>query len=67
MDISKLKNVVWREKKHFVAQSLNVDVSSFGTTKKEALKNLREALELFFEGAGNIPVQNVYEPEIVSV
>ena len=49
MDISKLKNVIWREGRHYVAQSLSVDVSSFGATRKEALKSLQEAIELFFE------------------
>lgn len=44
-----LKNVVWKEGKYYVAQCLNVDVSSFGKTKKEALSNLDEALELYFE------------------
>lgn len=67
MNISELKNVVWQEGEYFVAQSLNVDVSSFGTTKQEALKNLREALELFFEDAEDVIVQSVHEPEIVSV
>jgi hypothetical protein len=33
MDFSRLKNVVWKEGEHYVAQSLNVDVSSFGATK----------------------------------
>jgi len=66
MNISDLTNVVWREGRHFVAQSLNVDVSSFGNTKAEALANLREALELFFEDA-DAPVQEVREPELVSV
>jgi predicted RNase H-like HicB family nuclease len=40
---------VWREGKHYVAQCLNIDVSSFGKTKKEALHNIDEALELYFE------------------
>lgn len=44
-----LKNVVWKESKYYVAQCLNVDVSSFGKTKKEALAALDEALELYFE------------------
>jgi predicted RNase H-like HicB family nuclease len=44
-----LNNVVWREGAHFVAQCLNVDVSSFGDTKEDALTNLQEALELYFE------------------
>ena len=34
-----------------MAQCLSVDVSSFGKTKKEALENLKEALELYFEDA----------------
>lgn len=42
-------SVVWKEGKHYVAQCLNVDVSSFGKTKPGALKNLTEALELYFE------------------
>ena len=41
-----LKYAVWKEGKYYVAQSLDVDVSSFGKTQKEALSNLEEALEL---------------------
>ena len=67
MNIADLKNVIWKEDKHYVAQSLNVDVSSFGTTKKEALTNLREALELYFEDAPKDSASTVEEPEIVSV
>jgi predicted RNase H-like HicB family nuclease len=44
-----LKNLVWKEQKYFVAQSLNVEVSSFGDTREEALRNLSEALSLYFE------------------
>ena len=43
-----LKVLVWKEGKHYVSQCLNVDVSSFGKDKKEALVNLDEALELYF-------------------
>ncbi len=43
-----LHNVVWKEGKHYVAQCLNVDVSSFGSTRKKALENLAEALQLYF-------------------
>ena len=67
MNLAELKNVVWREDKYYVAQSLNVDVSSFGNTKKEALVSLREALELYFEDAPNNAASSVEEPEIVSV
>lgn len=67
MDIAKTKNVLWREGKHYVAQSLNVDVSSFGDTKNQAIANLREALELYFEDAPENAVSVVESPEIVSV
>ena len=39
----------WREGDWFVAQCLEVDVTSQGKTEDEALRNLREALELHFE------------------
>jgi len=44
-------NVVWKEGRYFVAQCLNIDVSSFGKTYEAALKNLEEALELYLENA----------------
>jgi predicted RNase H-like HicB family nuclease len=40
---------VWREGNWFVAQCLDVDVASQGETEEEALANLKEALELYFE------------------
>lgn len=57
-------NVVWQEGKHFVAQCLNVDVSSFGDSKEEALKNLKEALELFLEDNDNT-YATIIKPEII--
>ncbi len=46
-----LQSVVYREGEHYVAQCLNIDVSSFGDSEAEALANLQEALELYFEDA----------------
>jgi len=40
---------VWREGDWFVSQCLEVDVASQGETEDEALANLSEALELYFE------------------
>jgi len=40
---------VWQEDQWFVAQCLEVDVASQGETEDDALANLREALELYFE------------------
>lgn len=61
-----LKNVVWKEGKYYVSQCLNVDVSSYGKTKKDALKKLDEALELYFEDVKVPKVISVERPEIVS-
>lgn len=51
MSVLDLQTVVYREDSHYVAQCLNVDVSSFGDSEAEALDNLKEALELYFEDA----------------
>ena len=40
---------ITREDDWYVAQALEVDVASQGRTEDEAVDNLREALELFFE------------------
>jgi len=60
-----LQNVVWKEGKFYVAQCLNVEVSSFGKTKKEALNNLNEALELYFEDQKPIKLVKIENPSIV--
>jgi len=60
-----LQNVVWKEGKFYVAQCLNVDVSSFGKTKKGALDNLNEALELYFEDQKPIKFVKIENPSIV--
>lgn len=62
-----LKNVVWKEGKHYVAQCLNVDVSSFGGTRKIALDNLDEALELYFEDAKNPNIVKIERPELIKL
>lgn len=59
-------NIVWKEGKYYVAQCLNVDVSSFGNTRKEALENLQEALELYFEDRSAKDIDEVKKPELVS-
>lgn len=56
-------SVVWKEGKYYVAQCLNVDVSSFGKTRRGALKNLEEALGLYVED-GEAQFVNVDSPTI---
>jgi len=47
--VKTLKYVVYREGDFYVSQCLNVDISSFGNSIQEAIDNLKEALQLFFE------------------
>lgn len=44
-----LHTIVWKENKFFVAKFLEIELASQGKTKKDAVKNLKEALELFME------------------
>ncbi len=44
-----IKYIIYKEHKYYVSQCLNVDISSFGSTVDEATKNLKEALDLYFE------------------
>lgn len=63
-----LKSVIWKEGDYYISQSLDVDVSSFGKTKKEALAMLQDALELYFE---DVPLpkktERVKNPVVASV
>jgi len=47
----RLSYVVYQEDDGFVARCLDVNVASEGDTELEAIDNLREALELYFEDA----------------
>jgi len=62
-----LQGIVWKEGKHYVSQCLNVDVASFGKTKSEALKNLKEALALYFDDVPANQVIVVTQPELVAI
>lgn len=62
-----LKSVVWKEGKYYVSQCLDVDVSSFGQTKKEALENLEEALELYFEDMPVPTKSEINKPVLASI
>jgi len=60
-----LKNVVWKEGKYYVAWNLNTAVSSFGETREDALRSLKEALELHFEGISEKEIGVVERPGLV--
>jgi predicted RNase H-like HicB family nuclease len=55
--------VVSREDDRYVAQCLEVDVSSFGDTQEEALAMVTEALELWFE---DTPVPEHFNRPVVT-
>ncbi len=44
-----IKYVIYKEGKYYVSQCLHLDVASFGSTIQEAIDNLREAVELYFD------------------
>jgi predicted RNase H-like HicB family nuclease len=53
---------VYREEEFYVAQCLNVDISSFSHTREEAIASLTEAVELYFEDESKtdyVPVNDV--------
>ncbi|MFA5785617.1 MAG: type II toxin-antitoxin system HicB family antitoxin [Actinomycetota bacterium] len=55
--------VVTHEPPWYVARSLEVEVASQGSTVEEALANLKEALELYFEDAS---LPEAIEPPIIA-
>jgi predicted RNase H-like HicB family nuclease len=46
-----IHNRIFKEGRTFVAHALELDASSCGGSKEKALKNLKEAVRLFLEGA----------------
>lgn len=56
---------VFQDNALFVAQSLEIDLTSQGETAEEALSNLREAIELFFEVASPQEINERFHDVIV--
>ena len=55
---------IWQEGEWFIAQCVQVDVASQGTTEDEALENLRDALELHFSPPVATLVPHVRDIEV---
>lgn len=51
-----LKYILYKEGDYYVSQCLNVDVSSFGKNVQEAIDNLKEAAELYFEDNDEVSI-----------
>ena len=67
MKTFEIQAVVWKEGRQYVAQCLDVDVSSFGSTERNALAHLKEAVELRFEGVKMPRAMKVKKPNLVSL
>lgn len=59
-----LHTIVWKEGEIFVARFLEIELASQGKTKNEAIKNLKEALDLYFEDEN---IENLSFPSIHEV
>jgi predicted RNase H-like HicB family nuclease len=59
--------VTWKEGRRYVAQCLDFDVSSFGTSEKKALENLKEALELYLTDTRPSKSTKVTRPSLTSM
>ena len=62
-DAVRLTAAISNEPPYYVARCLEVEVTSQGETQEEALANLREALELYFEDQ---PFPELVEPLIIA-
>lgn len=65
--MKRIHTIVWKEDTWFVAKALEVEVASQGKTEKEALTNLKEALELYFEDMSDIELAKVYQPKLQDI
>ena len=64
MAIKQFTASVWQEAELYVAQALEVDVASQGETTGDALANLREALELYFEPPVHTAIPEIHQIEV---
>lgn len=62
--MKKVHAVIWKENKWYVAKALEVEVASQGLNEKEALSNLKEALELYFEDQTQVEMAPVSRPKL---
>ncbi|MBE7516982.1 MAG: type II toxin-antitoxin system HicB family antitoxin [Chloracidobacterium sp.] len=59
-----LPATIWREEDSYVALCSELDIASQGETVEEARRNLREAVELFFETAHPTEITSRLNSEI---
>lgn len=47
--MKQIHSIVWKENDLYVAKALEVEVASQGESENEAIKNLEEAVNLYFD------------------
>ena len=52
--------IIEKEEKWYVAKCIDNNIASQGTTIEEALKNLKEAIELYYEDEKPIKPKNIF-------
>lgn len=65
--MKQIHSVVWKENDWYVAKALEVEVASQGKSESDAIKNLEEALELYFEDNTNTEIANVKQPKLQEI
>lgn len=65
--MKRIHSVVWKEDDWYIAKALEVEVASQGKNQKEALDNLKEALELYFEDEADIELTPVSKPQLQDI
>ena len=65
--MKQLHAVTWKEGKWFVAKAVEVEIASQGHTQKDALNNLREALELYFEDEDGMDIVPAKTPKLAQL
>lgn len=64
---SGLHALVWQEDKWFVAKGIEINVASQGKDKKQALKNLEEAISLYLEDEKVTPKKSFPNLELATL
>jgi len=62
----KFTSVIWKEKEGYVSKCPELGVASAGDSVEEALKNLREAVELYLENAKELGMLEDIEIQLES-
>ncbi len=61
-----LTAVIWQEDDIYVSKCPELEVSSAGDTPKEALENLKEAVELYLENAEKLGMMEDIYPSMIA-